>query len=278
MCSEPANQPAIASRSISPPSGNHPVELGNRQQGVSHAERPTDVLARPPVTDTADRTAAASIVSSGFTLSACPSSASAPATTARTARRGRTTSASGAGVGERSLDELLLAHAVAHALGPAVELGLEPVEVRRRRPRARRSGSAQGARAPRRESRSTVACQRLHVDVRRGRDRKDVRRARHAHPCRVACEQGAVAEVADVVRRVALRRERVPTEHVPARNADVLLRTGASSPQSESNRSPYSRRADRSSRDGSTRCGAPISDTQTVKFGCMRTIGPAAPA
>ena len=43
--------------------------------------------------------------------------------------------------------------------------------------------------------------------------------------------------------------------------------TGASSPQSVSKRSPYNRRAERSSRDGSMRCGAPMSDTQTVSSG-----------
>ncbi len=53
---------------------------------------------------------------------------------------------------------------------------------------------------------------------------------------------------------------------------------GASSPHSVSNASPYSRRALRSSRDGSTRCGAPISDTCTWSAGCSRTSTPAAPA
>ena len=53
---------------------------------------------------------------------------------------------------------------------------------------------------------------------------------------------------------------------------------GASSPQSSSNASPYRRRALASSFDGSTRCGAPISETCTWSHGFCRTSTPAAPA
>ena len=126
-------------------------------------------------------------------------------------------------VGACGRDEVLLAHAVADALGPAVELGLEPVEVRtdvlvhaevdQRQPL--------GLAAAHLPDRLVPA---LDRDVRRRADGQHVGRARHADAGRVAGEQRAVSQVRDVVRRVPGRRERVPAEDVAVGDAHVLLR------------------------------------------------------
>ncbi len=121
---------------------------------------------------------------------------------------------------------------------------------------------------------------RRDIDVRRRRRRHDRAAGQNAHAARVAgVERPVGVEVADVVRRVARRWGRTRGRATaPSSGWTFSAGTGASSPQSESNVSPYSRRALFSSRSGSTRCGAPTGETCTCSAGFLRTSTPAAPA
>ena len=109
--------------------------------------------------------------------------------------------------------------------------------------------------------------------------RRAPRSGRDPHAGGIAGEARAVwREEGDVVGRVPRRRERVQVEHAAADDAHVLLRNGREPPHRRSKSSPYSLRALRSRRLGSTRCGAPISLTCTSRRGFSRTSDPAAPA
>ena len=108
----------------------------------------------------------------------------------------------------------------------------------------------------------------LDVDVGRRRGREDVAlaaaggsrtRRRRAAGRRGSSRRGARRGPASGTPPSRRRRRRRSGCSPPA--------SGTSSFQKRSKSSPNSRRAEASSRDGSTRCGAPISDTQTVSSG-----------
>ena len=181
-------------------------------------------------------------------------------------------------IGLARRDELLLGGAFLDPPSPRVEPLAQLAEVPADVVRERRSGSARAARE--RAARSPRAC-----------DTNP--RCRRPAAASAAAPTGSAGSALPLrrPRRASCRRSsRRGGRHGPARGRPRAPRpcrsamrmfssgTGASSPQSSSNVSPYSRRALRSSRDGSARCGAPISDTQTVSSGCSRTSTPAAPA
>src|SRR6478672_7060091 len=105
-------------------------------------------------------------------------------------------------VRERCVDERLLAEPVAHTRRPAVELGLEPVEVRRHVLVDPEMDQREALRSSRADCIGRLV-PRLDIDVRRRRHRQHVSRAGHPDAGRVTCEQRAVAEVTDVVRRMS---------------------------------------------------------------------------
>jgi hypothetical protein len=96
----------------------------------------------------------------------------------------------------------------------------------------------------------------LRVELGRWRDGRDVAAGHDPHPGRVArVERAVLVQVRHVVLGVTGGREAVQPEDALAHDVDIPSGTAASSPQSGSNASPYSRRAEASSLDGSTRCG-----------------------
>src|SRR5262249_17154014 len=118
-------------------------------------------------------------------------------------------------------DELVEGHPLPDPRGPAVELRTEALQV---------EGDVGGdAEVDERELLGPAArdlCDRRvprrEVDVGRRRDRPDLRPRDDAYAARVAGEERPVTEVADVVRRVAGRRERLPAEQVALGEAHVL--------------------------------------------------------
>jgi hypothetical protein len=126
----------------------------------------------------------------------------------------------------RVRDELLLARAAADELRPVEQLEAELGEMPHR-----------VLRDAEMDERETLGCAalhlvegalpRVHVDVGRRRRRKDVPAGLDPDARRVARVERAVAvEVADVMRRMAGRREALKPEHAAADDVDVLLRHG----------------------------------------------------
>ena len=181
-------------------------------------------------------------------------------------------------VGARGGDERGLVHPVADAVGPAAHRGAQRVEVALD---VVEDAEVDQGEAARRASLDLVdrSLPRIEVDLGRRRRREDEPSRRDADPCGVAVvERPVLVLVGDLVRRrgpvPGSTRARRLDRRRPARSS----RDGLELAQSSSNASPYSRRALVSSRLGSTRCGAPISETCTVSPGCSRTSAPAAPA
>ena len=129
----------------------------------------------------------------------------------------------------------------------------------------------------------------LDVDVGRRGGREDVALGLHADPARVAGEQDAVAEVADVVRGVARRRERLPADRVARGDADVRAPARARAPPEavevvaeqparrrlEPRRVDEVRRADLGHPDGQLAGGAARSTRPRPRgrSGCARAAG-----
>ena len=82
----------------------------------------------------------------------------------------------------------------------------------------------------RRSTSSMVACRKLDVDIRRWRHGEDGAAGLGPDAARVAGEQDAVPDVADVVRGVTWRGERLPSEYVSLGEADAVLRHGGQLP------------------------------------------------
>ena len=119
----------------------------------------------------------------------------------------------------------------------------------------------------------------LQVDLGRGCRREHEVPGGYPHANRVAGVQRPVRmQVGNVVACMALTRKAVQSQHIARDELDVPGRHGCDFPHSASNSAPKSRRALASSRLGSTRCGAPISETWTWSAGLSRTSTPDAPA
>ena len=178
-------------------------------------------------------------------------------------------------VGTSRGDERRLVHPVRHALGPGVhrlperQVALDVVEhaeVGQREPRGSRRSVSSSVRSQRRGRPPAAAS----AERRSGRGDPDACSvAATASRPRGGTTRGAPHDRG--WRRVETRGAVAATRMFPAG-------TGASSPQSASKESPYRRRALASSRVGSMRWGAPISETWTISAGCSRTSAPAAPA
>ena len=182
-------------------------------------------------------------------------------------------------IGAGGRDERLLVHPLADALAPEAQLSAKAAQVVARLVDDAEVDQREALRRPQLElvDRPLPG---LEVDLRRRSDGQDVTVGQDPDARRVARVEGAFAvEVADVMRTRGPESE---STRARARKSPTTCTfssgTGASSPQRRSKSSPYSRRALDSSLDGSTRCGAPISETCTWRPGCSRTRVPAAPA
>ena len=120
----------------------------------------------------------------------------------------------------------------------------------------------------------------LDVDLGRRRRRQHEAAGQDAHAARVAGVERAVGiEVADVVRRVAGRREAVEAEHAVADDVDVLLRHRRElAPERVERVAVQPARAASPAAPGRRGAARRSRETCTCSAGCSRTSVPAAPA